>query len=1673
MRSQVVFAPAAGAATPTSPLLYDIATLLVLPPDVAGELAALSQVMRMEYGIAAAGDAAVAACNSNAAWRDHYAPLVSDLAYVMERAELAEAVTMAANGLSPAADAATAAAAAVAAADGPSAVLRVVQQLLSYLHANNMPATARFVVEAAQVALQLHVGSGGAPPLAAAIGGGSGAPSHAALQHHNPAAGAQPQLQESAAAPGFQRSSWSTWAANVSGEHAEVVSHNTAAAATGEAAAATAGGAALRLPPPLPSPFASSPAQRGAAGGRVDSSRADSWASQGFAANLEPGASDYSTASEGDHIPLPPSGGSRDAGAWRSASGGSVGAGVASGTADSLAAPSGGAGMQLPAGWPAAVAAGRRSPSAGGFGSSVPTPTAEDAAAVAAARSSGSGGAAARAALFSPFAAAAVGHAGGGWDEEEEEEAGTPTAGDAGSEQAGDSGVRAAAPAAAGAGLKLPPQLASPFAAAMTPFGFDEEEEENEEQEEGEGTQEGREAVSGDGQQRAGKARDSKEGGLEDSPVQAVTASATSGMSGAVSGISSNASASTARQPSLARAMSRVVQGAMARAPSAKRPMGLPAGGGGSAVPPVRQPSIRLPRGLPSPFAAAMVPVAFGEGEEEEEQQQQSQRGGADGGAAGVQAARRSSAAAPLKLPKGLPSPFAAAMAVPFGEEEEKAEGEEEGQDDTVAAEAAGRNESGAVGTGEMEAQPTAVNAKAEIELKLPRSLPSPFADAMAKPFGEEEQQDEQQDVSAAPRAGDDSGATSELLGGAAGVGAAGAPLKLPRGLPSPFAAAMAAPFGSGDEGSADDCEDAATLPAIGAGSASSCKVGTAAAASAAGAIAAAPAGPLSAGPYSALASDASRTNAAADSQPSGRNVSPATASSRPVARPALASPFAAAMLPYGFDEEQRESSEQQPRHDSAANLTHTPSGTPPPTASLHGTSSSNSCSSSSPFLTPAASSLAAAPSLRRRVVIAPSPPSGNPSAGRRSSGGIHAVPPASTRARADAGAGGSGERWSTTGAPDAGASPASGSARAQLPSLMQVNRHSTRDLGPRTPARRSDSLPPQASYGAYSCLHSASDADVYCWAGGSGSGSGDSGTNATTTATSSSLGVAASSGSDGGGYPTLEPVRRRHTTSQKQVHHHHRADGSGSLGSWLTSRESSQALPHPQQHHHSHRLHRHHHHRASFGGTAAPTWASAAAASPPSSFDATATITTTTASSASPSSLRSSGSSASAPALGLLGPFTLPTVTEDCSIGSISSSNTGAPPSIASTDLPPAVDRAAGASHLPLRPPSLGRVSGTCAISEGGSSCSYYDARPSRAASACLPTFAVPPGSPADRASRRSMDSLRSGAVGARAAGGVLDTAVENGGGASSLLAGSAGGNGARGLVGAFQKAVAAVAAAVRGHWDAGVAGQPAGQEEGHLGSSQPQAEADLQKRQQQKGGVHESLAAKGRCTSGCEEVASKKAAALSDIGEADCGAAELLVAAVRKSCDSGGSDWEGDDSCPKRPLSPCERDHLLALQAAAEDGDEAHSHSPAAANAASRCLVIPTPVRPTGWRIMAGIWDSCIGYSSRSTAPYGTGTDEEVQYGRYHARQALALDGWTLAYIMIKAVVCLGPALQYDGGTAVSRAQGFQELLVGPRVRRPARPPRACARVCVPSLFRVCMGARQSVVLTCRPVA
>ncbi|KAG2444497.1 hypothetical protein HXX76_001246 [Chlamydomonas incerta] len=196
---QLVFAPAAGAATASTPLLYDIATLLAVPDDVAAELAELSQVMRMEYGNGSSGNGSSSSTSTGggAAWRDHYAPLISDLAYIMERAELAAAASAAAAASGAAAEAAAggsrpacaaagrmaaerAALAANAAADGPSAVLRVAQQLVTYLQANGMAATARFVMATVHQALQLHlmldeVAAAAGQRLAAAPGGAAGA----------------------------------------------------------------------------------------------------------------------------------------------------------------------------------------------------------------------------------------------------------------------------------------------------------------------------------------------------------------------------------------------------------------------------------------------------------------------------------------------------------------------------------------------------------------------------------------------------------------------------------------------------------------------------------------------------------------------------------------------------------------------------------------------------------------------------------------------------------------------------------------------------------------------------------------------------------------------------------------------------------------------------------------------------------------------------------------------------------------------------------------------------------------------------------------------------------------------------------------------------------------------------------------------------------------------------------------------------------------------------------------------------------------------------------------------------------------------------------------------------------------------------------------------------------
>ena len=163
---QLVFAPAAGAATASTPLLYDIATLLAVPDDVAAELAELSQVMRMEYGDG--GGAANTSTGGGGAWRDHYAPLISDLAYIMERA--ASGAVAAAAG--------TAAVGIDAAADDP--VWAVAQHLHAYLAllqasaAADAPAPERGAETPPQAAISANA-------AVAATGGASAAAAPAAV----------------------------------------------------------------------------------------------------------------------------------------------------------------------------------------------------------------------------------------------------------------------------------------------------------------------------------------------------------------------------------------------------------------------------------------------------------------------------------------------------------------------------------------------------------------------------------------------------------------------------------------------------------------------------------------------------------------------------------------------------------------------------------------------------------------------------------------------------------------------------------------------------------------------------------------------------------------------------------------------------------------------------------------------------------------------------------------------------------------------------------------------------------------------------------------------------------------------------------------------------------------------------------------------------------------------------------------------------------------------------------------------------------------------------------------------------------------------------------------------------------------------------------------------------
>ncbi|PNH03179.1 hypothetical protein TSOC_010773 [Tetrabaena socialis] len=490
---QLVFAPAAGAATPTSPLMYDIATLLAVPPEVAAELAALSQVMRMEYGSAAA--AAVA--TSGATWRDHYAPLISDLAYLMERAELAAAAAAAqANGGAAATD--LAALAAAAAADGPAAVLRVAEHLMQYLQANAMPASLAFVVQTAHAALQLHLlaasGSGGG-------GGGSSAAAAAAtdVQGNATPAQAPPVAVEAAGAQGSGPPAQEQPAAEAPAVQQPAVSAKAAAPDAGreqQAELAPAGAVAAGAPPSaapavgrLYSPFAAAMEPWPA----TDDEDEDQGGGGEATAAVTPSGSSLAVTTDGEGF----------------GSSAASGSGVGSGGGGGAWERSGSAQHKLPVGLYSPFAAAMAEPwgeeedeDEGGAGA-------------------GLGGAGGEAAGPPPQQQweGALAPWGEGDDEDEEvsEGAGAVVSGTGSGEGAprppqsqpkgpaeAAATARAASPAPSAAGLKLPAGLLSPFAAAMAPWPSDDEYEAEEEQfydaiEQQEGEEEGGEQDHGKG----------------------------------------------------------------------------------------------------------------------------------------------------------------------------------------------------------------------------------------------------------------------------------------------------------------------------------------------------------------------------------------------------------------------------------------------------------------------------------------------------------------------------------------------------------------------------------------------------------------------------------------------------------------------------------------------------------------------------------------------------------------------------------------------------------------------------------------------------------------------------------------------------------------------------------------------------------------------------------------------------------------------------------------------------------------------------------------------------------------------------------------------------------------------------------------------------------------------
>eukprot|EP00198_Chlamydomonas_reinhardtii_P000615 XP_001689950.1 predicted protein [Chlamydomonas reinhardtii] len=190
-------------------------------------------------------------------------------------------------------------------------------------------------------------------------------------------------------------------------------------------------------------------------------------------------------------------------------------------------------------------------------------------------------------------------------------------------------------------------------------------------------------------------------------------------------------------------------------------------------------PPIKLPPALPSPFSAAMQP--WGEEESADEAEAAEEQ---------PQQLDPQVLSPPFKLPPALPSPFSAAMQ-PWGEEQGS---------DGESASSAGQDVGGSSATGGAAEAPA---RQQSLAMKLPPQLPSPFAATMKA-------------WSAKSNDGSSSSMQERRVDGASSFGDTAAvqamarqasrqpstTLKLPKGLPSPFAA-TSAPWS--DAGSDDD----------------------------------------------------------------------------------------------------------------------------------------------------------------------------------------------------------------------------------------------------------------------------------------------------------------------------------------------------------------------------------------------------------------------------------------------------------------------------------------------------------------------------------------------------------------------------------------------------------------------------------------------------------------------------------------------------------------------------------------------------------------------------------------------------------------------------------------------------------------------------------------------------